>query len=394
MSEDDWDAVITVHLKGHFAPSRFACAYWREQSKADDGAPVGGRIINTVSESGLFGMVGQANYSAAKAGIASMTLVLAREMQKYGVTVNAVAPRARTRMTAAVGAWKSSWTPKEGEYDAWHPDNVAPLVAFLASDDAADVSGQVFVMWGAHAYLMSGWTLANDFDAGDRRWTVEELIARKAELFAPVERGSKIPQMGFGLMSPAWGELQVDQLRFMANRYGDEIAYRDLDAGHGADVRGVGRAVEPARPLPGRPGHRARATGSRSTCRATRRCAGSSPTPRRTRPARSRCRPTPGSPCPSSSRSSVTPRSPACITCDALLDNVLALRDRGAVAAAPRERRRRPAAAKPSTTPTRCTPTARTSRCRRASTTSPTSCTRRARRACRRASRSGTATSR
>jgi NAD(P)-dependent dehydrogenase (short-subunit alcohol dehydrogenase family) len=199
MSEEDWDAVINVHLKGHFAPSRFACAYWRERSKADGGTPVGGRIINTVSESGLFGMVGQANYSAAKAGIASMTLVLAREMKKYGVTVNAVAPRARTRMTATVGGAADFMAAPENAYDPWHPDNVAPLVAFLASDDAADVSGQVFVMWGAHAYLMSGWTLANDFDAGDRRWTVEELIARKGELFAPVERGSKIPRMGFGL---------------------------------------------------------------------------------------------------------------------------------------------------------------------------------------------------
>jgi NAD(P)-dependent dehydrogenase (short-subunit alcohol dehydrogenase family) len=199
MSEQDWDAVINVHLKGHFAPSRFACAYWRERSKGDGGAPAGGRIINTVSESGLFGMVGQANYSAAKAGIASMTLVLAREMKKYGVTVNAVAPRARTRMTATVGGAEEFMSAKEGEYDPWHPDNVAPLVAFLASDAAADVSGQVFVMWGAHVYLMSGWSLANDFDAGDRRWTVDELIASKAELFAPVERGSKIPSMGFGL---------------------------------------------------------------------------------------------------------------------------------------------------------------------------------------------------
>jgi NAD(P)-dependent dehydrogenase (short-subunit alcohol dehydrogenase family) len=199
MSEDDWDAVMRVHLKGHFAPSRFACAYWREKSKAADGAPAGGHIINTVSESGLFGMVGQANYSAAKAGIASMTLVLAREMKKYGVTVNAVAPRARTRMTATVGGAEEFMGAKEGEFDAWHPDNVAPLVGFLASDAAADVSGQVFVMWGAHAYLMSGWSLANDFDAGDRRWTVEELIDRKSELFAPVERGSKIPSMGFGL---------------------------------------------------------------------------------------------------------------------------------------------------------------------------------------------------
>jgi NAD(P)-dependent dehydrogenase (short-subunit alcohol dehydrogenase family) len=198
MSEEDWDAVMRVHLKGHFAPSKFACAYWRERSKAD-GAPAGGRIINTVSESGLFGMAGQANYSAAKAGIASMTLVLAREMAKYGVTVNAVAPRARTRMTASIAGAEDFMGAKEGEYDAWHPDNVAPLVGFLASDDAADVSGQVFVMWGAHAYLMSGWHLANMLDAGEQRFTVADLIARKEELFAPVERGSKIPSIGFGL---------------------------------------------------------------------------------------------------------------------------------------------------------------------------------------------------
>jgi NAD(P)-dependent dehydrogenase (short-subunit alcohol dehydrogenase family) len=199
MSEDDWDAVMRVHLKGHFAPSKFACAYWREQAKANGESATGGRIINTVSESGLFGMAGQANYSAAKAGIASMTLVLAREMKKYGVTVNAVAPRARTRMTASMSGADEFMQAKEGEYDPWHPDNVAPLVTFLASDEAADVSGQVFVMWGAHVYLMSGWSLANFLDAGEQRFTVADLTARKGELFAPVERGSKIPAIGFGL---------------------------------------------------------------------------------------------------------------------------------------------------------------------------------------------------
>ncbi|HEY7439049.1 MAG TPA: SDR family oxidoreductase [Acidimicrobiia bacterium] len=199
MTEEQWDAVIKVHLKGHFAPAHFACAYWREQAKTSGTDDVGGRIVNTASESGLFGMVGQANYSAAKAGIASMTLVLAREMKKYGVTVNAIAPRARTRMTATVGGADDFMAAKEGEFDAWSPDNIAPVVGFLASDAAADVSGQVFVIWGSHVYLMSGWSLANDFDAQDKRWTVDELIARKGDLFAPAPRGSKIPQMGFGL---------------------------------------------------------------------------------------------------------------------------------------------------------------------------------------------------
>jgi NAD(P)-dependent dehydrogenase (short-subunit alcohol dehydrogenase family) len=198
MSESDWDAVIRVHLKGHFAPSRFAAVYWREKSKA--GEPGAGRIINTSSESGLFGNAGQSNYAAAKAGIASMTIVLARELQKYGVTVNAIAPRARTRLTDTVaGADQYMAPPKDGGFDAWHPDNMAPLIGFLASDAAADVSGQVFVMWGDHVYVMRGWSLANELAAGGKRWTVEDLIARKTELFERVETGSEIPSMAFSM---------------------------------------------------------------------------------------------------------------------------------------------------------------------------------------------------
>jgi NAD(P)-dependent dehydrogenase (short-subunit alcohol dehydrogenase family) len=197
LSEEDWDSVIRVHLKGHFAPSRFAAVYWREQAKA--GEPVSGRIINTSSESGLFGNAGQSNYAAAKAGIASMTIVLARELQKYGVTANAIAPRARTRLTATVGGADQLMAPKEGEFDAWHPDNIAPLVGFLAADAAADVSGQMFIMWGDHVYLMRGWSLANDLPAGGKRWTVDDLIARKAELFGPVDSGSEIPSMAFSM---------------------------------------------------------------------------------------------------------------------------------------------------------------------------------------------------
>jgi NAD(P)-dependent dehydrogenase (short-subunit alcohol dehydrogenase family) len=197
LSEEEWDSVIRVHLKGHFAPSRFAGAYWREQSKA--GNQIAGRIINTSSESGLFGNAGQSNYAAAKAGIASMTIVLARELQRYGVTVNAIAPRARTRLTETVAGAEQLMAAREGEFDAWHPDNMAPLIGFLASDAAADVSGQVFVMWADRVYLMRGWSLANELNAGGKRWTVEDLIARKAELFSPVETGSAIPSMAFSM---------------------------------------------------------------------------------------------------------------------------------------------------------------------------------------------------
>src|SRR5689334_459053 len=197
MSEEDWDSVIRVHLKGHFAPSRFAAVYWREQSKK--GEPVSGRIINTSSESGLFGNAGQSNYAAAKAGIASVEIVVARELQKYGVTVNAMAPRARTRLTDTVAGADQLMAAKEGEFDAWDPDNMGPLIGFLASDAAADVSGQVFVMWGDRVYLMRGWSLANELAAGGKRWTVEDLISHKAELFASAEGGSAIPSMAFSM---------------------------------------------------------------------------------------------------------------------------------------------------------------------------------------------------
>src|SRR5580698_5544710 len=143
MDESDWDDVIRVHLKGHFAPSHFAAVYWRNKSKS--GEPTSGRIINTSSEAGLFGNAGQANYAAAKGGIASMTWVLARELERYGVTVNAIAPRARTRMTENLGFFGAS---EEGGFDVWDPKNIAQLIGFLATDEAADVTGQVFVIFG------------------------------------------------------------------------------------------------------------------------------------------------------------------------------------------------------------------------------------------------------
>src|SRR2546430_9390481 len=130
LSEADWDSVIRVHLKGHFAPSRFAAVYWREQSKA--GEPVSGRIINTSSESGLFGNAGQSNYAAAKAGIASMTIVLARELQKYGGTGNPMAPRARARLPATHAGADQLMAAEEGEFDARAPHNMGPRIGFLA----------------------------------------------------------------------------------------------------------------------------------------------------------------------------------------------------------------------------------------------------------------------
>jgi NAD(P)-dependent dehydrogenase (short-subunit alcohol dehydrogenase family) len=190
MSEEDWDSVIRVHLKGHFAPSRFAAVYWRERSKAGD--EVYGRIVSTSSESGLFGNAGQANYAAAKAGIASLTIVLARELEKYGVTVNAIAPRARTRMTE--GTFEGFGAGGGEGFDEMHPDNIAPLIGFLASPAAADVSGQVFVLWGGKINRMGGWHIESTVDKGDR-WTVEELAAKKSDLFGP--DGGKIPPISF-----------------------------------------------------------------------------------------------------------------------------------------------------------------------------------------------------
>jgi NAD(P)-dependent dehydrogenase (short-subunit alcohol dehydrogenase family) len=169
--------VIRVHLKGHFCVTRFAGAYWREQSKA--GTAVDARIINTSSGAGLMGSVGQGAYSAAKAGIAALTLVESAELGRYGVTANAIAPAARTRMTEAVFA-ETMAKPDEG-FDVMAPENVAPLVVWLGSAESADVTGRVFEVEGGLLSVADGWQHGPQVDQG-RRWEPEEVGPAVREL--------------------------------------------------------------------------------------------------------------------------------------------------------------------------------------------------------------------
>ncbi|MEV0084778.1 SDR family oxidoreductase [Saccharopolyspora sp. NPDC050642] len=171
MSEQEWDSVIDVHLKGHFCPLRHAAAYWRSRHKA--GHPVDAAVVNTSSGSGLRGNPGQVNYASAKAGIAMMTLVAARELERYGVRVNAIAPVARTRLTMSTPGLSDRLTAADGGFDKWAPENISPLVAWLAGGDC-QVSGQVFSVMGGHIGRQRGWDEQESFDT-DRRWTLDEL---------------------------------------------------------------------------------------------------------------------------------------------------------------------------------------------------------------------------
>ncbi|WP_198653725.1 SDR family oxidoreductase [Actinocorallia populi] len=183
LGEDEWDAVMRVHLKGHFLPLKHAGQYWRAESKA--GRQPDARIINTSSGAGLLGSVGQGNYSAAKAGIVGLTLVASAELGRYGVTVNAIAPAARTRMTEEVFAATMA-KPGEDEFDAMAPENVSPTVVWLGSPLAADVTGRVFELEGGKITVMEGFRHGPTVDKGER-WdpadvdtAVRDLLAKSA----------------------------------------------------------------------------------------------------------------------------------------------------------------------------------------------------------------------
>jgi NAD(P)-dependent dehydrogenase (short-subunit alcohol dehydrogenase family) len=180
MTEDEWDAVIHVHLKGHFVPTRHAAAYWREQTKA--GQDVTASVINTSSTSGLLGNPGQTNYGAAKAGIAAFTTIAATELARYGVRVNAITPNARTRMTVETpGLADIVAAPTDAAaFDAWDPANIAPLVAYLATE-GCPATGKVYFILGGQIRLFQPWTLTDTLEKDDR-WTVEELQAEMHKL--------------------------------------------------------------------------------------------------------------------------------------------------------------------------------------------------------------------
>ncbi|MCF8569989.1 3-oxoacyl-ACP reductase [Gordonia sp. HY002] len=177
MSDDEWDLVLNVHLRGHFLLNRNAAAHWRAASKAE-GAPTYGRLINTASEAGLLGPAGQANYGAAKAGITALTLSASRALSRYGVTANAICPRARTSMTENV----FGDAPENG-VDPLSPDHVVTLVRYLASPAAENVSGQVFVVYGPKVTLMAAPKIREVFAAEGDEWSSEALAGTLSSYF-------------------------------------------------------------------------------------------------------------------------------------------------------------------------------------------------------------------
>src|SRR5277367_4516632 len=195
MSDEEWDAVIAVHLRGHFLLTRNAATYWRQKAK-DSGGSVYGRIVNTSSEAGLVGPVGQANYGAAKAGISALTLTAARALGRYGVCANAICPRARTAMTADV--FGDAPEVADGEIDPLSPEHVVTLVRFLSSPAAKDVNGQVFIVYGPKVTLVSAPSVEHRFATDAQAWDPASLSDEMQDYFA-----GRDPQRNFsatGLM--------------------------------------------------------------------------------------------------------------------------------------------------------------------------------------------------
>ncbi|SDU38728.1 SDR family oxidoreductase [Geopseudomonas guangdongensis] len=188
LSEEDWDLVMQVHLKGHFCLANILARRWRDQAKA--GQPVDARIINTSSGAGLQGSVGQSNYSAAKGGVAALTLVQAAELARYGITANALAPAARTAMTESAMA-EVVKKPEDGSFDLWAAENVAPLVVWLGSAQSRHVTGQVFESQGGRISLGDGWRTGVTRDKG-ARWLPEEIGPVVDEILAEAPKAQKV----------------------------------------------------------------------------------------------------------------------------------------------------------------------------------------------------------
>ena len=179
MTEQEFDEVIAVHLKGHFVCARAAAVYWRNQAKAGISAPR--RMVHTTSESGLFGGPAQSNYASAKGGSLTLALTLGRELSKYGVTTNVVAPRARTGLTDYIQSMSAP--DDEKAFDVYDPANVSPFVVWFCTEDAQDVNGQAFIVGGSGVWWMRSWSHINHIKLDGRRLTIEEITARKGDLF-------------------------------------------------------------------------------------------------------------------------------------------------------------------------------------------------------------------
>jgi NAD(P)-dependent dehydrogenase (short-subunit alcohol dehydrogenase family) len=195
MSEQEWDAIMRVHLRGHFCPTRHAAAYWRDQSKA--GSETKRAVVNTSSTSGLFGNRGQTNYGAAKTGIATFSIIADAELARYGVRVNAIAPAAATRLTATVSRERPQETPPEETWTPMHPGNISPFVAYLSTENCP-IHGRVFFVQGGEVYLFKPFSIVDSISK-EGFWTVEEL-QDQAGRFADFEL-----DLGHPIAKMLWG---------------------------------------------------------------------------------------------------------------------------------------------------------------------------------------------